>query len=241
MSALIEATDQECHADEGELVAGFIIENAKIIARFRRTLTAESDRGCALMAASYLEHLLTERLERLCVSDEKVFARSVGRMSFANKIDVAYLINALSKEMRDELVTLRMIRNRFAHSLSPLTFEEEGIASLCKTLSLSSDAARAKVNYRSCYIQSCLSIAIVFIAEARMDQPLEELSADQVASPQVMSETSCGIMVLAYEELAEESLAEGNVDDARIYMTMSKLTAEMQSRSCQDGSFRSLN
>jgi hypothetical protein len=65
-------------------------------AEFRSTLTDETDRGCALMAAAYLDDRLAELLKAYFVDDlpvaKKVLDLERPLGTFSARIDVAYLL-----------------------------------------------------------------------------------------------------------------------------------------------------
>ncbi len=104
----------------------------------RSSLTPESDRGCALLAAAYLDQQLERLLRSWLVADAKVAVNLFGRMrplaSFASRIDLAYLCGLIGPEARRDLHLIRDIRNEFGHTPAPLTFEASSVASRCREL-----------------------------------------------------------------------------------------------------------
>lgn len=105
---------------------------------FRRTLTAETDRTCALYAAQYIDNELLSSLRKRLVEDDKIsksFFEDRGACStFSSRIDLARLVGLVSKETALELHRIRKIRNAFAHHAGPIHFSTEPIASHCRTL-----------------------------------------------------------------------------------------------------------
>lgn len=106
---------------------------------FRATLSPESDRGCALIAAAYLDSEL-EKLIRLALVDAPRIADDLlgqGRplSTFSARIDLAYLLGLVGSRVHRDLHLIRRIRNDFGHDHSPITFESDRIANRCKELS----------------------------------------------------------------------------------------------------------
>jgi DNA-binding MltR family transcriptional regulator len=109
------------------------------IVKFRQALTPESDRGCALHAASYLDGELETLLRARLVDDAKTvqeFFRPDGPLgSFSARIDMAYLLGLIGPAARRDLHLIRKIRNDFGHNPSPINFSDPAIASRCRELS----------------------------------------------------------------------------------------------------------
>jgi len=110
-------------------------------AAYIKELLGESDRAAALVAAaeieSYLAHLLMFKFTQLSKEerDEMFFGRNGPLAEFGDRINVAYGLGAIDAGERDDLHSIRRIRNAFAHSVIPLTFENELIAKECERLS----------------------------------------------------------------------------------------------------------
>lgn len=105
---------------------------------FRATLDYETDRGCALMAAAYLDSQLEELLKKSFVDDADVAPDVLGMMrplgTFSSRIDSTYLLGHIGPKLRRDLHLIRRIRNEFGHKATPLDFKSEGIASRCLEL-----------------------------------------------------------------------------------------------------------
>jgi hypothetical protein len=108
------------------------------VVRFRKTLNAETDRGCALMAAAYLDEQLKNLISKRLVSNkkvqEKIFDARGPLGTFSSRIDFAYLLGLIGPRAQRDLHLIRNIRNSFGHTSRPLTFEEPSIANRCKEL-----------------------------------------------------------------------------------------------------------
>jgi hypothetical protein len=98
----------------------------------------ESDRGCALIAASYLdvslERALRNRLVDLHSVQEELFGRARPLASFSAKIDLAALVGVIDLVAHRELHLIRRIRNDFGHLPVRTTFATLAIRSRCNEL-----------------------------------------------------------------------------------------------------------
>jgi hypothetical protein len=106
------------------------------VVELRLALSKETDRGCALFAAAYLDGELEGLLRAKMVADERVASailspdRPLG--SFSARIDVAYLLGLIPRLARLDLHLIRKIRNDFAHTARRLSFAEPVIAARCR-------------------------------------------------------------------------------------------------------------
>ena len=106
----------------------------EIVEKFR----AESDRGAALLAASYLD----ERLKQLLL--DHVTSRKVGLElldgplaplgSFSSRSKAAFALGLIDAVTYRQLNTLRNIRNEFGHSWEELDFSTTTVDKLCRKL-----------------------------------------------------------------------------------------------------------
>jgi len=108
------------------------------VIEFRKLLGNESDRGCALAAAAYLDEQL-EALFRGYLVDDKARVNNLMESNgplgtFSGRIDLAYLLGLIPKKAANDLHLIRKIRNEFAHISGSLTFDSPAIASRCKEL-----------------------------------------------------------------------------------------------------------
>jgi DNA-binding MltR family transcriptional regulator len=104
-----------------------------------RALSTDSDRAAAIVAAALVEI----RLEKVILQafqnpDEDIVAdmfRPSGPLgSFSAKIKLAHLMGLTSKDCHADLETMKQIRNRFAHDLSAVSFDEQSIRDRTKNL-----------------------------------------------------------------------------------------------------------
>ncbi len=104
----------------------------------RVRLAAESDRGCALTAAAYLDESLATLLRNRLVQDkgniEALINRGRPLSTFSARIRIAYAVGLISKDCMSDLNTMRDIRNDFAHLHGPVSFSDQSIAHRCRNL-----------------------------------------------------------------------------------------------------------
>jgi hypothetical protein len=101
----------------------------------------DSDRAAGIVAGSIAERRLEQALRSLMRDDEPTISRQMFRPSgplgpFSTKIDMAYLLGALSNDAYADLVNLKNIRNDLAHELEMDTFDVDSIRDRCKNFIL---------------------------------------------------------------------------------------------------------
>ena len=108
---------------------------------FRQALTKESDRGCALFAAAFLDKALSDLLYLSLVTDKRIekdlFEGTAPLSSFSARIKLAFYLGKISKECRADLDTIRSIRNEFAHHAELVSFDSQSVADRCRNLQFS--------------------------------------------------------------------------------------------------------
>lgn len=100
-----------------------------------------SDRATAVVGGAFVEDHLMHALKSKMVQDDKLtgemFSAGHGFGDFGVKIHLGYLVGAYSKRAHKELITIRRIRNYFAHQLGLNSFERDDIRDYCQNLALS--------------------------------------------------------------------------------------------------------
>lgn len=104
----------------------------------REALGKETDRGCALLAASYLEYQLRQLIISRLVDDEKLHKELLdgngGLATFSSRIAMAFALGLISPAVRRDLDLIRKIRNEFGHSAAPIGFDDPPTANRCREL-----------------------------------------------------------------------------------------------------------
>lgn len=111
------------------------LKNIKEFKNFRNALSQESDRGSALMAAAFIETKIAQLLQSFFIDNKNIYKRlfenNGALATFSSKIDLAFLLGLIPKNIFDDLHLLRKIRNDFAHNASLITFESNPTKEHC--------------------------------------------------------------------------------------------------------------
>jgi DNA-binding MltR family transcriptional regulator len=96
-------------------------------------LRKQTDRGAAIIAATFLDNLLQIALERrfLHLSKDQhkaLFGRMAPLSTFSAKIEIAYAAGLFGKSAYNNIQMIRNVRNKFAHKLERLHFDHPQIA-----------------------------------------------------------------------------------------------------------------
>lgn len=181
---------------------------------FRKALTHESDRGCALFAAAYLDKALSELLYLSLVTDKKIekdlFEGTAPLSAFSARIKMAYYLGKISKECRADLDTVRGIRNDFAHHATIISFDDQSIADRCRNLQFSyhdKKDARPRAHFTSA---ACGILAMVQMTGLKSQAP--QVKADDRPS-EAEKEATRKQTIEAVKEF-EEGLAKHGKGDA---------------------------
>lgn len=107
-------------------------------------LAKESDRAAATVGAAFLDEKLRRLLKAYLIDDEQAVNGLVGDdntydrplSTFGSRASACYCLGLVSKEIKADLDTISKIRNKFAHELHGLSFEEESIQGLTGSLKM---------------------------------------------------------------------------------------------------------
>jgi hypothetical protein len=100
---------------------------------YYREFSDKSDRAAAIVGAAMLEDTL-EKVIRSHPIGKDVSGKKL--RDFNAKIEEAYGLGLLADIQKQDLHTLREIRNCFAHELPAVSFEESNIYELCNNLQI---------------------------------------------------------------------------------------------------------
>ncbi|WP_080057585.1 MltR family transcriptional regulator [Spirosoma aerolatum] len=108
-----------------------IYQNFKTVSKLRKELNKETDRGCCLMAVSYIDSILEKLLRRKLIGNKKhkdnLFNANGSLNTLSSKINLSYSIGLLSKTAMTDLNIVRKIRNEFGHSFEIIDFKTDKI------------------------------------------------------------------------------------------------------------------
>jgi DNA-binding MltR family transcriptional regulator len=103
--------------------------------RLAEELKFESDRGVVLVVAAFLDEQLELLLTRHFIDDTKVVSELLSNSgplgSFSSRIKVAYCLDLIRPEHYSDLQIVRKIRNEFAHSHTPVSFDSSRVRDFC--------------------------------------------------------------------------------------------------------------
>jgi hypothetical protein len=103
-------------------------------------LSGQSDRAAVLVTTVILDLILTDALKihlhKMDDVADKLFGISGAIGDLSPKIDLALLVGLIDVETHRDLVTIKDIRNRFAHRISVWDFKSDSIASLSINLKI---------------------------------------------------------------------------------------------------------
>jgi len=141
---------------------------------FMKQLMEESDRGAALVGLAYLDELLKRLCEAKMLGDNAVRKRLLkypGPLSTASaRTDVAYILGWIGPETYRDFVTLRGIRNKFAHAHAPVTFSDPAIEALGRELHVSK-ALSYRLKARDQFLVTASMLALRLEYYRRDSQP----------------------------------------------------------------------
>ena len=121
--------------------------------RYHAELDGESDRAAAILAAAYFEERLRDAIMRKFTDinktlREKIFTGYGPLSTFSAKIDIARALGIYDQKTYNGLHKIKRIRNMFAHASTPIEFNQQDIADLCRNLTpkspLTSENMRAR-------------------------------------------------------------------------------------------------
>ena len=109
---------------------------------FYEELENETPRAAAIIAGAFIDGWLRQLIANFMVEDSRIVDELLGTdengdrplSTFASRIKAAYCLGLITRHEYDDLNLIRKIRNRFAHGMHGLSFDDEEIVSLCNSL-----------------------------------------------------------------------------------------------------------
>jgi len=113
-------------------------EVEKLAAVFLATLKGESDRGCVLVAAAFLDEALELLLRSRMRSEPKVVKQSIDPLltgigplkSFWARTELCRALDLLTEWEYEDLKKIRDLRNLFAHSYEQADFDDPRVVEM---------------------------------------------------------------------------------------------------------------
>lgn len=162
--------------------------------KFWAEFTGPSDRACALVGSSLIDQSLTgivlTKFGNLTKkeSDKLFFDSRAILQTMSARIEIAYALELISEIEKNNIDSVRRIRNVFAHAIRPITFENELIIKECNTLPVFEstyyikDDPAAYNAHRKKYMQAIMGIA-VYLRKIIAVHPRQEKISKLVADP----------------------------------------------------------
>ena len=128
-----------------------------------RIFHSESDRGAAILAGSFVEHVLGLYL-KFRIRDKKIAAELFAPLGPLSNLDqriaIAYAFDLISEAQYQDLALIRRIRNQFAHHPLETTFNTNEIKQLVSQVSTFSDIIaeqnlKVGERHRTAYLLAC--------------------------------------------------------------------------------------
>ncbi|AUN03425.1 hypothetical protein RSJ19_11040 [Clostridium botulinum] len=120
---------------------------------FLKEFKNESDRACVILSAAMIENELESLLKKKLVSSSKktdnLFDNATSALgTFSSKIDMAYRLGLISKNLCRDIHIIRKIRNQFAHDIYDCNFNNTVIIDKVKELESSTQIVKQDLEFR---------------------------------------------------------------------------------------------
>jgi mannitol operon repressor len=120
------------------------VEPLKDYKGFLEELQKESPRAAVIVGGAFLDAQLQKLLAKFLINEKNAVNELLGNedkadrplSAFSARIKAAYCLGLISKDERDDLNLIRRIRNRFAHRLHDLSFDDKEIVDWCNSLQI---------------------------------------------------------------------------------------------------------
>jgi len=146
-----------------------------------RASESESDRGHALVSVAHLDNMVKIILANAFIEDAKIKKQVFSRQlhSFSAKIDLAYGLGFIDKNIKEELDILRSIRNHFAHSFRECSFDDPPVRQDVVKLrfAVRVDATSSREIFSSSVFTTLL-ILLALAEQIATPKPRDELNPD---------------------------------------------------------------
>lgn len=155
---------------------------------FMNAFQTETPRSAVIIGAAFLDAQLRELIANFLVDDKKVVADFLGDddkadrplSAFSARTKAAYCLGLISKDEYDDLNLIRRIRNRFAHKLHDISFDNKEISNWCHLLKTAKKlpVSNHLTSHRDLFVASVALLSIYIgvkagsVAEERRQVPV---------------------------------------------------------------------
>jgi len=129
-----------------------------------KELEEQTDRGCAIIGAALMDEAISVVLQNRMIELNRehydaVFGLHGPAGSLSNKIELFYALGLCNERLYRAMHDVRAIRNKFAHRIEPLTFEDPDIAKMVDNITYFAE----ETTDRRTRFNGLLGIVIMFI------------------------------------------------------------------------------
>lgn len=127
---------------------------------FLKEFQNESPRAAVIVGAAFLDAQLRKLLANFLIDQKKAVDELLGNedkpdrplSAFSARIRAAYCLGLISKDERDDLHIIKRVRNRFAHRLHDLSFDDKEIVNWCNSLQIPKKLSMAIDSHRDLFV-----------------------------------------------------------------------------------------
>ena len=103
------------------------------------TLAEESDRACIVLVVAWVDYFLKVKLmnefsKGSAKARKQLFSLNGAFATFSAKLNAAFCAGWIDSDVYHDLQTIKKLRNEFAHSVEPLTLNDERVLALLESL-----------------------------------------------------------------------------------------------------------
>ena len=109
--------------------------------KYMDMISAESDRGAALLVAAIMDELLSDIISAFLADTDTArdLLKHRGLDTFSSRILICHALGLITTEEKNHLEIIRKIRNSFAHKWDSVNFETQQIRDLANNLTWTTD------------------------------------------------------------------------------------------------------
>jgi mannitol operon repressor len=133
---------------------------------FLEDFNKETDRGAALAAAAYIDHLLERTLSSFFIPNHSSFGLTSDAhaplSTFSARSAACHAMGLISEAEFQECELIRKVRNEFAHAVK-MSFKDDRVKGLCSSLTMSAKPyENAAVDARGQFTTAAVSLILNF-------------------------------------------------------------------------------
>jgi DNA-binding MltR family transcriptional regulator len=144
--------------------------------KYYKELQGESQRATAIIGPAILDNLLGIYLEKFFIDNPKnvkelLYNAQSPLGSFSSRILATYCLGLIGSREYNELNFIRKIRNKFAHDLETLSFDNQTIKNYCENLNYPQILYKAlpeivSYNPRDLFIYSVTTLHLILLSRS---------------------------------------------------------------------------